>query len=103
MIFGNMGEMIKMAREMQGKMKQIKEELAREIYEEKSHGVSAKVSGDMELKEIKIEPGVIDLNNIAQLEKSVQEAAGRAFKKAKDAAAKKMGSLTGGLGLPGMF
>ena len=41
MIFGNMGEMMKMAREMQGKMKEIKKELAREIFEGASGGVVA--------------------------------------------------------------
>jgi hypothetical protein len=106
MIFGNlgnMGEMLKMAREMQGKMKQMKEELAREIFEGSAHGVVAKISGDMEFKEINIPSHLVDPNNVTQLEKAVGEAAGKALKAAKDGAAKKMGGLTGGLGLPGMF
>jgi len=99
MIFGNMGEIVKMA----GQLKKIKDELSREVFEGSSGGVVAKVSGDMEIKEIKIDPQMVDPGNVNKLEKLVQEAAGKALKIAKDAAAKKMKGLTGGLGLPGMF
>ena len=99
MIFGNMGEMMKMAREMQGQLK----ELSKEIFEGSAQGVVAKVSGDMELKEIKIDPKVVDPNNISHLEKQVLEASRKALKSAKDAASRKMKGVTGGLGLPGMF
>lgn len=103
MIFGNMGEMIKMAREMQGQLKKIKEELAQEVFEESAGGVSVKISGDMEIKEIKIAPQAVNPANVGALEKAVKEATAKALKTAKDVAAKKMKGLTGGLGLPGMF
>jgi DNA-binding YbaB/EbfC family protein len=102
MIFGNMGEMMKMAREMQGQLKKIKDELSREIFEGSSGGATAKVSGDMELKEIKIDSRLVDPNNVSNLEKHVQEATRKALKTAKDEAARKMKGVTGGLGLPGM-
>jgi DNA-binding YbaB/EbfC family protein len=101
--FGDIGDMMRMAREMQGKLKEVKSQLAREIYEGKSNSVAVKVSGEMELKEIKIDPAVVDPDNVAKLEKEVGEAVGKAFKTAKDEAARKMKGLTGGLGLPGMF
>jgi DNA-binding YbaB/EbfC family protein len=103
MIFGNMGEMMKMAKEMQGKMKQIKDELSDQVFEGSSGGATAKVSGDMEFKEIKIEPQLVDPNNVGDLEKHVGAAARQALKTARDEAARKMKGLTGGLGLPGMF
>ncbi|MFH1683300.1 MAG: YbaB/EbfC family nucleoid-associated protein [Candidatus Margulisiibacteriota bacterium] len=103
MIFGNMGEMMKMAKEMQGKLKTVKEELSKEIFEESAGGVTAKISGDMELKEIKIDPQLVDPSNVAKLEKAVNEATRKALKSAKDGASKKMKGLTGGMGLPGMF
>jgi len=98
MVFGNMGEMVKMAREMQGKLK----ELSREVFEGSAEGVVAKVSGDMELKEIKIDPRIVDPNNVGRLEKNVSEAVKRALKTSKDEAAKKMKGLTGGLNIPGL-
>ncbi len=106
MIFGNlgnMGEMMKMAREMQGQLKKVKEELAREIYEGSSHGVVVKISGDMEVKDVTIDPAAVDPGKVANLERAVREAADRALHTAKDEAAKKMKKVTGGLGLPGMF
>ncbi|MBU0671795.1 MAG: YbaB/EbfC family nucleoid-associated protein [Candidatus Margulisbacteria bacterium] len=103
MIFGNMGEMMKMARDMQGQMKKIKEDLAKEIFEGSAPGVVVKISGDMELKELSIEPQLVNPNDVAKLEKQVGEAAKKALKLAKDGAAKKLKGLTGGLGLPGMF
>lgn len=103
MIFGNMGEMMKMAKEMQGKLKEIKEELKNDTYESSSGGVTIKISGDMEVREIKIESRVVDPNNVSRLERSVREAAEKALGDAKNGAARKMKGLTGGLGLPGMF
>jgi DNA-binding YbaB/EbfC family protein len=103
MIFGNMGEMMKMAREMQGQMKKVKDELAKEIFEGASSGVKAKVSGDMELKDIKIDAKVVDPGKVENLEKQVKEALNQSLKAARDGAAKKLKGVTGGLGLPGMF
>jgi DNA-binding YbaB/EbfC family protein len=97
MIFGNMGEMMKMAREMQTKLKKVKNELSREIYDGSSQGVMVKVSGEMEVKEVNI-----NLQQCKDLEKAVKEAANKALKSAKDAAAKKMKGVTGGMGLPGL-
>ncbi len=104
MIFGNMGnmgEMIKMAREMQGKLKKVKDELAHDMFEETVNGVTVKISGDMELKELKIDPQSID--EADKLEKAVKEAVAKALKEAKNGAARKMKGLTGGMGMPGLF
>ena len=103
MIFGNMGEMMKMAREMQGQIKKIKNELANEVFEGSTPGVVAKVSGDMELKELKIDPKAVDPEKVVHLEKLIREAILKALKTAKDTAERKMKGVTGGLGLPDMF
>ena len=100
MIFGIMGEMMKMAREMQGQMKKIQGELKNEVFESSFNGVQAVVSGEMELKELKIDPKLVDSSDVGHLEKSVKETVGKALKAAKDGAAKKMKGLSGGLGLP---
>lgn len=102
MIFGNlgnMGEMIKMAREMQGKLKTIKEELAKQLYEETVGGVTVRVNGEMEIKEVVIDPAKKD-----EPARAFKDAANKVLKKAKEDAAHKMRGLTGGLGLPpGLF
>jgi DNA-binding YbaB/EbfC family protein len=104
MIFGDMGNMLKMAREMQKKLKEVKDELSRSVYEGSSRGVVAKVSGDMEIKELKIDHKIVDPNKVADLEKAVKEALDKALKISKDEAANKMKKVTGGMGLPpGVF
>ena len=95
-----MGDMLKMAREMQGQMKKLQGELKHEVFEANCNGVVVKVSGDMEIKEVKIDPELVDPKNVGRLEKTVKEAAGKAFKDAKDGAARKMKGVTGGMGLP---
>ena len=102
MIFGQMGDMMKMAKEMQGKLKQVKQELEREIYDGFADGVAVKVSGDMDVKEISIEPKMMAADKKDQLQKNLIEATSKALKSAKDAAARKMKGVTGGLGLPGL-
>lgn len=94
MIFGNMGDMIKMAREMQGKMKQVKKELENSTYESSADGITVRVSGDMEIKEI---------SGLGDNDKKVKDVVNKVLKTAKDEAANKMKGVTGGLGLPGMF
>jgi len=93
--------MMKMAREMQGKLKDIKNELKNDMFEASAGGVKAVINGEMELKDLKIDPS--ETTNHGRLEKNVKEAVGRALKDAKDGAARKMKGLTGGLNLPGMF
>jgi hypothetical protein len=95
-----MGEMIKMAREMQGQLKKVKDELSREIFTVTAHGITVKISGDMEIKELKIEPKEVDPNNVGRLEKNIRETTAKALKEAKDGAAQKMKGVTGGMGLP---
>jgi len=103
MIFGNMGDMgnmMKMAREMQSKLKQVKSELKNDLFESKAGGVSVVLNGEMELKELNIDQS--ELANPSKLEKNVKDAVSGALKEAKDGAARKMKGLTGGMNLPGM-
>jgi len=93
-IFGDMGNMMKMARDMQKKLKEVKKDLEKSVYEASADGITVKVSGDMELKEI---------HGAGDKDGAVRDAVNKALKIAKDDAAKKMKGVTGGLGLPGMF
>lgn len=98
MVFGQMGDMIKQAREMQGKLKKIKEELKHARYESEKQGVKVIVDGEMEIKELIIAPTVAP-NQISRL---VKETANDALKKSKDDAAKKLKQAAGGLNVPGL-
>ncbi|MCX5726952.1 MAG: YbaB/EbfC family nucleoid-associated protein [Candidatus Saganbacteria bacterium] len=103
MIFGDMAGMMKRAREMQEGLKKVQDELKSETYEASSRGVSCVIRGDLEIKEIKIDPNAADIGNVGKLEKIVTEVVSKAFKDAKDSAASKLKKITGGLSIPGLF
>jgi len=98
MIFGNFGDMIKQAKELQGNLKKIKEELSRARYQVEVQGVKVVVSGEMEVLEIKIGPNA----NLQKIDSIIKEAVNKALKAAKDEAAGKLSSAAGGLSIPGI-
>ncbi len=98
MVFGQFGDMMKQAKELQANLKKIKDELARARYEAEAGGIKVIVNGEMDILEIKINPAV----DTGKIESLVKEAANRALKTAKEDAAQKLKKATGGLSIPGM-
>jgi nucleoid-associated protein EbfC len=96
---GNMAEMMKKANELRKTMQKLKEE----NYFSESNGVKVAVTGDMEIKEIKIDPKVVSDGNFGRLELCVKEALNKALDEAKKEAQNKIKGLTGGLSIPGLF
>ena len=64
--------------------------------------VTATAKGDMTIASIKIDPEVVDPEDVEMLEDMVVAAVDGALKAAKEMSAEAMGKLTGGMGLPGM-
>ncbi len=98
MAFGQFGDMVKQARDLQNNLKKVKDELSKMRYEAEVNGVIVLVSGEMDIMEVRVNPGV-DLNKAVS---SFKEAANRALKKSKDDAAERLKAATGGIKLPGM-
>jgi nucleoid-associated protein EbfC len=103
MIFGNVGDMMGKVKKMQEEMKTIQKELAETRVEEEAGGVRVVVSGDMELKEFKLDPKILENNDIKRIEYLISDAVDKAYIKAKKEATSKMRRLTGGLSIPGLF
>jgi len=103
MIFGEMGDILGKARKMQETIKEVQKELSETIVEENSGGVKVVVSGDMELKEFKLEPKILENNDLNRIEWLISDAVDKAYSKAKKEAMGKMKRLTGGLAIPGLF
>ena len=101
--FGNMTDMMKKVKEMQDNLKKVQAELAEESYESEAGGVKCSVSGDMEVKEIKIDPNIFKSGNVSHLESLVTEAVSSAMHEAKNTAKDKLRKVTGGLSIPGLF
>lgn len=85
-------------------MKKMQKELAREIVEvEAGDGaVTVQVSGELKLKKVKINPEMVDLDDIEELERWVEAAMRDAMAKAQEMAAEKMRPLMGNLGNLGL-
>ncbi len=93
-----------MMRDLQNKMVKIQEELAEETVEVTVGGgaVTAVMTGQQQLRSVKIDPSVVDADDTETLEDLMVAAVNEAIAQSQDLAAKRMGVLTGGLKLPGM-
>jgi nucleoid-associated protein EbfC len=99
----NMQQLLKQAQKMQEDMLAAQESLKDEIVEASAGGgmVSVKVTGDLELKEVKIDPQAVDPDDVELLQDMVLAAVNEGMRAAQELAASKMGSIAGGLGGPG--
>jgi len=97
--------LMKQAQDMQKKMEAIKKELAQKEIKVSSGGgmVELVINGQQEVKEIHIEPDIIDLNDKEMLEDLVLAAVNEGIRQSKEMVNEEMSKLTGGLNLPGMF
>lgn len=99
-----MGNLQRMAQQMQQEMVRIQAELEAATVEGSAGGgvVSATVTGQQELVSITIDPSVVDAEDVEMLQDLVVAAVNDALRASRDLAAQKMGPLTGGLKIPGM-
>ncbi|HZK12737.1 MAG TPA: YbaB/EbfC family nucleoid-associated protein [Atribacterota bacterium] len=97
--------LMKQAQVMQKKMEEMKIELAQKEVRVSSGGgmIEIVVNGQQEIKEIKIEPDVIDANEKEMLEDLILAAVNESIRQSKELAAQEMSKLTGGMNVPGLF
>ncbi len=99
----NMNQMLKQVQQMQAEMAKAQEELASEVVEASAGGgmVTVKVTGGLEVREIRIDPEAIDPEDADMLQDLVLAAVNEALRSAQELAANRLGAATGGLGGPG--
>jgi DNA-binding YbaB/EbfC family protein len=103
----NLNQLLKQAQQMQAEMAKAQEQLKEETVEASAGGGMVKVTmtGDMQLREIKISPEAIDPEDPDLLQDMVTAAVNEALRSAQELAEKRMGGIAGGLGgggLPGL-
>jgi nucleoid-associated protein EbfC len=98
-------DLMKQAQKMQAEAGRLQEELKNTMFEGSAGGgaVIARMTGDLELKEIKIKPEVLKPEEAEMVQDLVLAAVNLAAGLAREESARKMGALTQGLNLPGMF
>ncbi len=101
----NYNKMMKQVQEMQKQMARAQEELAKEEVEASAGGgmVKVKVTGDLKITGIKVDPDAIDPEDPEMLEDMIMAATNEALRSAQELASQKMGGLTGGLNIPGLM
>jgi DNA-binding YbaB/EbfC family protein len=99
----NMQNMLRQVQKMQQDMVAAQEALKSEEVEASAGGgmVTVKVSGDLVVKDIRIDPEAVDPDDVELLQDMVLAATNEALRSAQDLAAKKMNAVTGGLAGPG--
>ncbi len=97
--------MLKQLEQMPKKMVKAQEDLANETVTASAGGgaVTVEMNGHHEVKSVKIDPDAIDPQDVEILQDMVLTAFNEALDKAQTMAQEKMGAITGGLNIPGMF
>jgi nucleoid-associated protein EbfC len=103
----NMQQLLKQAQKMQQDMLQAQESLKDEVVEASAGGgmVTVQVTGDLNIKSIKIDPQAVDPEDVELLQDMVLAAVNEALRSAQELAESKLGGIAGGLGglgLPGL-
>jgi len=101
---GNVQKMMKQAQKLQRQMLEAQEALAEERVEGTSGGGMVKVvaDGQQNVLEVKIDPQVVDPEDIAMLEDLVLAAVSEALRKSRELAEERLGAFTKGLKIPGL-
>jgi nucleoid-associated protein EbfC len=105
----DLNAMMKQVQEMQAEMMKAQEKLKDEVVEASAGGgmVKVKMSGDLRLLEITIDPEAIDASEAELLQDMVLAAVNEAIRSSQELATNKLGGIAGGagglggLGLPG--
>jgi DNA-binding YbaB/EbfC family protein len=97
--------MMHQAQKLQAQLLKAQEELASLTVEASSGGgaVTVTMNGQQQILSVKIAKEVVNPEDVEMLEDMVLSAVKEAQAKAQEAAAKKMGGLTGGLKIPGLM
>jgi len=99
-----LGDLMKQMQAMQARMEKMQEELADKTIEATAGGGMVKVvaNGKQEILEIKIDPEVVNPDEVEMLEELIMAAVNQAKEKAAELQMEGLSGLTGGLKIPGL-
>lgn len=100
----NIGQIAKMAQQMQTQMAQAQQELAETTLEATAGGGAVRVviTGAQEVRHVEIDPSAVDPEEVEMLQDLVTTAVNEAISRSKELERERMGAIAGGMGLPGM-
>jgi DNA-binding YbaB/EbfC family protein len=101
---GGMGGMMQQVQKLQEDMLKTQEELGQETVEATVGGgaVSVVITGKQHIESVRIDPEVVDPDDVEMLQDLIVAAINEAIEKSREMAAERLGKLTGGLDIPGL-
>jgi hypothetical protein len=102
---GEMTEMLKQAKDLQGKMQKLQAEMAAKTLEASSGGgmVKVKVNGRQEILSVNIDPEMAKQDDLEMLQDLIVAAVNEALRQSQEMMQSEIGKLTGGMNFPGLF
>ena len=102
---GKMGDFLRQAEKLQLELKKAQDGLADRTVEASAGGgmVTVVANGKQEIISIKINPEVVNRDDVEMLEDLILAAVNEAREKAQEMAMTEISKVTGGLGLPGLM
>jgi hypothetical protein len=99
------GNILKQAQQMHTKIAQLQEEMAGKIVEASSGGgmVNIVMNGKQEVLSVRIDPEVVNKEDIEMLQDLIAAAVNEAIRKSQEMMTEEMKKITGGLSVPGLF
>ena len=101
----NMQQMMKQAQKMQKQLADAQDKLGQIEVSASAGGGLVKVTGtaDMRITSVAIDPAALDPEDVDLLQDTVVAAVNECLSSAKEAANRKLGAVTGGMSMPGLF
>ena len=101
----NRNQMIAQARKMQEQLIAVQQKVASTEVSASAGGGAVKVTatGSMRLTSLTIDPEALDPEDVEMLQDMILAAVNDALESAEQMASQQMGSVTGGLNIPGLF
>ena len=102
---GNMNKMMKQVQKMQGDMLKVQEQLGDMTVEATAGGGVVKIvmTGKQEVKEITLEPEVLNSEEAEIVQDLLVAAFNEALRKSQELSSTQLSKVTGGLKVPGLF
>lgn len=100
----NIGQIAKMAQQMQTQMAQAQDELKETTLEATAGGGAVRIviTGAQEVRSVEIDPSAVDAEEVEMLQDLVLSAMNEAISRSKELERERMGRIAGGMGIPGM-